>query len=102
MEDSEGLPSSRRGSAWTDDGHAIEETDEHRPVPLDKMDRRMSREWDAAHTVPSRFQKLEGSVFATPASRDGHVDRNREKNKGFMQKVKEIGTRGRRGSVGDI
>jgi len=62
----------------------------------------MSREWDAAHTVPSRFQKLEGSIFSTPASRDGHVDRNREKNKTFKEKVKEIAGRGRRGSVGDI
>jgi len=61
----------------------------------------MSREWDAAHTVPSRFQKLEGSVFATPASRDGHVDRNRERNRTFKEKIKEMAHKGsRRGSTG--
>jgi hypothetical protein len=39
-------------------------------------DRRMSKEWDASKVPPSRFQKRAGSIHATPASRDGHVDRN--------------------------
>jgi len=55
---------------------------------LSKRDRRLSREWDAAQTPPSRFQKVEGSIFATPASRDGHVHRN--KVVGFKEKVKEL------------
>ena len=40
------------------------------------QDRRMSAEWDAFKTPPSRFQKRKGSIYATPGSRDGHVDRN--------------------------
>ncbi|KAI1176699.1 hypothetical protein F4777DRAFT_247995 [Nemania sp. FL0916] len=35
-------------------------------------------EWDASKTVPSRFQKRKGSIYATPSSRDGHVERNRD------------------------
>ncbi|KAK5998153.1 hypothetical protein PT974_00525 [Cladobotryum mycophilum] len=41
-----------------------------------KQDRRMSDEWDAAKVPPSRFQKRKGSIYATPGSRDGHVDKN--------------------------
>ncbi|KAK7745583.1 hypothetical protein SLS62_009760 [Diatrype stigma] len=33
---------------------------------------------DASKTPPSRFQKRKGSIYATPSSRDGHVERNRE------------------------
>ncbi|EHK15794.1 uncharacterized protein TRIVIDRAFT_122018, partial [Trichoderma virens Gv29-8] len=39
-------------------------------------DRRLSDEWDAAKVPPSRFQKRKGSIYATPGSRDGHVDKN--------------------------
>ncbi|KAI0021580.1 hypothetical protein F4780DRAFT_270560 [Xylariomycetidae sp. FL0641] len=35
-------------------------------------------EWDASKTPPSRFQKRKGSILATPSSRDGHVERNRD------------------------
>ncbi|KAH0609058.1 uncharacterized protein H6S33_001286 [Morchella sextelata] len=56
--------------------------------PIEKRDRRMSKEWDASKTPPSRFQKQEGSIFATPSSRDGHVARN--KIHGFKEKVKEL------------
>jgi hypothetical protein len=31
---------------------------------------------DASKVPPSRFQKRKGSIYATPGSRDGHVDRN--------------------------
>lgn len=31
---------------------------------------------DASKVPPSRFQKRKGSIYATPSSRDGHVDRN--------------------------
>lgn len=51
------------------------------------VDRKMSREWDASKVPPSKFQRPEGSIFATPASRDGHIARN--KLKVAMQKVKE-------------
>lgn len=46
-------------------------------VPMAQRDRRMSKEWDASKVPPSRFQKREGSIHATPASRDGQVDRNK-------------------------
>lgn len=66
------------------------------PVVVEtKQDRRMSDEWgelssspsplytliltrtiDAAKVPPSRFQKRKGSIYATPSSRDGHVDKN--------------------------
>ena len=46
------------------------------PVAGANQDRRMSDEWDASKTPPSRFQKRKGSIYATPGSRDGHVDRN--------------------------
>jgi len=45
-------------------------------VPMNQTDRRMSKEWDASKVPPSRFQKRAGSIHATPASRDGHVERN--------------------------
>jgi len=45
-------------------------------VPTAMRDRRMSKEWDASKVPPSRFQKREGSIHATPASRDGHIERN--------------------------
>ncbi|KEY66579.1 hypothetical protein S40285_08249 [Stachybotrys chlorohalonatus IBT 40285] len=41
-----------------------------------RQDRRQSDEWDASKVPPSRFQKRKGSIYATPSSRDGHVDRN--------------------------
>ncbi|UKZ56435.1 hypothetical protein TrVGV298_010271 [Trichoderma virens] len=46
------------------------------PVPGGSKDRRLSDEWDAAKVPPSRFQKRKGSIYATPGSRDGHVDKN--------------------------
>jgi hypothetical protein len=51
------------------------------------LDRKMSREWDASKVPPSKFQRPEGSIFATPASRDGHIARN--KLKAVLHKVKE-------------
>ena len=41
-----------------------------------RQDRRLSDEWDASKVPPSRFQKRKGSIYATPSSRDGHVDKN--------------------------
>ncbi|CUS07345.1 unnamed protein product [Tuber aestivum] len=58
------------------------------PTPMSKRDRRMSKEWDASKVPPSRFQKVEGSIYATPNSRDGHIARN--KIHGFKEKVKEL------------
>ncbi|KAL7897955.1 hypothetical protein HDV63DRAFT_40189 [Trichoderma sp. SZMC 28014] len=46
------------------------------PVSSGNKDRRFSDEWDAAKVPPSRFQKRKGSIYATPSSRDGHIDKN--------------------------
>ena len=42
---------------------------------------------DASKVPPSRFQKREGSIYATPGSRDGHVEKNTRK--AFAEKLKE-------------
>ncbi|KAI9800296.1 MAG: hypothetical protein M1833_003410 [Piccolia ochrophora] len=54
-----------------------------------RKDRRESKEWDASKVPPSRFQKREGSIYATPGSRDGHVGKN--KQQGYKDKLKEKG-----------
>ncbi|KAI9845290.1 MAG: hypothetical protein M1838_001790 [Thelocarpon superellum] len=51
--------------------------------------RRMSKEWDASKVPPSRFQKREGSLYATPGSRDGHVSKNTQH--AYAEKLKEKG-----------
>ncbi|KAM3455581.1 hypothetical protein MY1884_002789 [Beauveria asiatica] len=53
-----------------------------------KQDRRLSDEWDAAKVPPSRFQKPKGSIYATPSSRDGHVDRNYQER--YHAKIAEM------------
>lgn len=59
------------------------------PASSVKRDRRASKEWDAAKVPPSRFQKPEGSIYATPSSRDGHIDRNTQT--AYTDKLKEKG-----------
>lgn len=79
-----------------------------------KQDRRMSDEWgrshqgtrlwhsilkkltvdfppDASKTPPSRFQKRRGSIYATPPSRDGHVDKNYADK--YHAKIAEMNTK---------
>lgn len=46
-------------------------------------------EIDASKVPPSRFQKREGSLLATGASRDGHTDKGHDRDKSFHQKLKE-------------
>ncbi|KAH6663103.1 hypothetical protein B0J14DRAFT_609745 [Halenospora varia] len=57
-------------------------------------------EWDASKTPPSRFQQRKGSIFATPGSRDGHVDRNNDRDAKYHEKLAEKGwgAKFRRGS----
>ena len=52
------------------------------------QDRRTSREWDASKVPPSQFQRPKGSIFATPATRDGHVGRA-DGDKRYWDKMKE-------------
>ncbi|EPS38074.1 hypothetical protein H072_8197 [Dactylellina haptotyla CBS 200.50] len=71
------------------------ETQDHQePVPTATRDRRMSKEWDASKVPPSRFQKRAGSIHATPASRDGHVDRN--SRLAIFEKLTSKGSKGER------
>jgi len=58
--------------------------------PMDKLDRRMSREWDASQVPPSQFQRRRGSIFATPNSRDGKVASS-DRDKAYHDKLKEKG-----------
>jgi len=69
-----------------------------------KEDRRLSSdEWDASKTPPSRFQQRKGSVYATPGSRDGRVDKNYERDAAYHAKLAEKGWGGvkRRSSKGE-
>jgi len=59
------------------------------PASPPKRDRRLSKEWDASKVPPSRFQKKEGSIYATPGSRDGQVGKNT--HTAFTEKLKEKG-----------
>ncbi|KXJ95206.1 hypothetical protein Micbo1qcDRAFT_171606 [Microdochium bolleyi] len=51
-------------------------------------DHSATAEWDASKTPPSRFQKRKGSIYATPSSRDGHVERNRDAVQEFHNAIK--------------
>ncbi|KAH7349356.1 hypothetical protein B0T11DRAFT_301606 [Plectosphaerella cucumerina] len=65
------------GSKPIDVDHAVMDDDAARALSSSPTDRRQSTdEWDASKVPPSRFQKRKGSIYATPGSRDGHVDRN--------------------------
>ncbi|KAF3938081.1 hypothetical protein ABW19_dt0205082 [Dactylella cylindrospora] len=75
------------------DMFGLERPDGAQETPMTMRDRRMSKEWDASKVPPSRFQKREGSIHATPPSRDGHVDRNKLKD--FAEKYNK-GKKGER------
>lgn len=62
----------------------------------EQRDRRESREWDAAQVPPSQFQRRKGSIFATPSSRGGLTDQDRDK--AYHEKLKEKGWVERRNS----
>ncbi|QSS55338.1 hypothetical protein I7I53_03196 [Histoplasma capsulatum var. duboisii H88] len=55
-----------------------------------QVDRRMSKEWDAAKVPPSRFQLREGSIFSTSSSRDSHITR-KDRDVAYHAKLKEKG-----------
>ncbi|KAK2738999.1 hypothetical protein FQN55_009655 [Onygenales sp. PD_40] len=60
------------------------------PQRQSSIDRRLSKEWDAAKVPPSRFQKREGSIFSTAGSRDSHLSR-RDRDSSYHAKLKEKG-----------
>ncbi|MCJ1367502.1 hypothetical protein MMC16_006635 [Acarospora aff. strigata] len=59
--------------------------------PQMPRDRRMSKEWDASKVPPSRFQKREGSIYATPGSRDAHTGRGKDRDQSYHEKLKAKG-----------
>lgn len=48
-------------------------------------------EWDASKVPPSQFQKRKGSIYSTPGSRDGHVDKNKDANKTHQTLLEKMG-----------
>lgn len=44
---------------------------------------------DASKVPPSRFQKREGSIYATPGSRDAHTARGKDRDQSFHEKLKQ-------------
>ncbi|KAL9122697.1 MAG: hypothetical protein Q9187_000753 [Circinaria calcarea] len=60
-------------------------------VPVMNRDRRMSKEWDASKVPPSRFQRREGSIYATPSSRDAHTGKGKDRDQVYHDKLKEKG-----------
>ncbi|CAL3962634.1 unnamed protein product [Diplocarpon coronariae] len=68
-------------------------------------DDKLTSEWDASKTAPSKFQQREGSIFATPNTRDGHVDKNIDRDAKYHTRLVKKGwakrTSSRRGSKDD-
>ncbi|KAF3026849.1 hypothetical protein G7054_g11605 [Neopestalotiopsis clavispora] len=68
------------------------QTEAHYEEPLDGRERSGSKdfshtdEWDASKVPPSRFQQRKGSIYSTQGSRDGHVQKNNERDKDFHEK----------------
>lgn len=50
---------------------------------------------DASKTPPSRFQQRKGSIYATPSSRDGHVDKHADRDAAYHAKLVEKGWAGK-------
>lgn len=48
----------------------------------------LTKTLDASKVPPSRFQKREGSIYATAGSRDGHTGRVRDRDQSFHEKLK--------------
>ncbi|KAL1959182.1 hypothetical protein VTO42DRAFT_2687 [Malbranchea cinnamomea] len=67
------------------------------PQRSGSLDRRMSKEWDAAKVPPSRFQRRAGSIFSTMGSRDSHISR-KDRDSAYHAKLKEKGWGHEKGS----
>ncbi|KAI9724140.1 MAG: hypothetical protein M1812_000859 [Candelaria pacifica] len=44
---------------------------------------------DASKVPPSRFQRREGSIYATPGSRDAHTGKGKDRDQAYKDKLKE-------------
>jgi hypothetical protein len=51
-------------------------------------ERRTSETWDASKVPPSQFQLKPGSIYSTPNSKDGNVERG-DRDKAYFEKLKE-------------
>jgi hypothetical protein len=51
-------------------------------------ERRLSDSWDASKVPPSQFQRRPGSIYSTPNSKDGHVERG-DRDKAYFEKLRE-------------
>jgi hypothetical protein len=51
-------------------------------------ERRTSETWDASKVPPSQFQRPAGSIYSTPNSKDGNVERG-DRDKAYFEKLKE-------------
>jgi len=48
----------------------------------------MSDTWDASKVPPSQFQRRRGSIYSTPNSKDGNVERG-DRDKAYFEKLRE-------------
>jgi hypothetical protein len=51
-------------------------------------ERRASDTWDASKVPPSQFQRRRGSIYSTPNSKDGSVERG-DRDKAYFEKLRE-------------
>jgi len=105
MQDPNPLQVSQRKTfrpARTTDARALMSGVRHSLLSLDGKSMKLTRETDASKTPPSRFQQRKGSLYATPGSRDGHVDKNYDRDAAYHAKLAEkgwsLGGKKRRGS----
>ncbi|KAI9836559.1 MAG: hypothetical protein M1819_001191 [Sarea resinae] len=84
-------PFSRTDSRSSSSSEEVVQEAARMAAPGATRDRRLSKEWDASKVPPSRFQKRENSIFATQGSRDGHLDKGRDRDQTFKEKLKEKG-----------
>lgn len=59
------------------------------PIPWQWKDGGAERRPDASKVPPSRFQKREGSIYATQGSRDAHTGRGKDRDQSFHEKLKQ-------------
>jgi hypothetical protein len=74
-------------------------------APGPSKERRTSDTWDASKVPPSQFQRRQGSIYSTPNTKDGSVERG-DRDKAYFEKLREkvseiqnMGIRGRGSGV---
>jgi len=59
----------------------------HIPTAYTYVRSGLTRQTDASKVPPSQFQKVKGSIHATPASRDGHVDAHKDRDAAYHDHI---------------